>query len=221
MNRQKTTKLHKNLRNTILIAAAVLVILSTGARAQQNLGDILKESGFDWLLGKWEATTDDGKKIQAYYKLELNNHLISMGFKSGDFEGRGMIVYVPSEDKVFQVGVDNKGGTVEGFWDADGDKAIAKLKYTRANGQTSRMAAVHSKADAKTMKVEFYKMDSDGKLAEKPSDTLEYKRQKKQAGKKEGDKSRKKQAGKKEGDKSRKKQKKAEFQPIQEFKVVR
>jgi len=208
MNQQKTTKLHKNLRNTILTAAAVLVILSTGARAQQNLGDIVKEYGFDWMLGKWVATTSKGSKIQAFYKWELNKHLITMSFKSGDFEGRGMIVYVPSEDKVIQVGADNKGGIAKGLWDAEGDKAIAKLEYTPANGQTSRMAAVHSKVDAKTMKVEFYKMDSDGQLAEKPSDTLEYKRQKKQA-------------RKKEGDKSRKKRKKAEFQPVQEFKVVR
>ena len=208
MNNRKTTKPHKNLRNTILMAAAVLFILSTGARAQQNMGEILKEYGFDWLLGKWVAKTDDGKKIQAYYKLELNNHLVSMGFKSGDLEGRGMIVYVASEEKVIQVGVDNKGGTVKGFWDADGDKVIAKLEYTQADGKTVGMAAVHSKVDAKTMKVEYYQLDSAGQLGEKPVNTLEYKRQKKQT-------------GKKEGDKSKKKQKKAEFQPIQEFKVVR
>jgi len=208
MNNQKKTQLHKNLRNTLLCAAAMLVMLSTGAMAQQNLGEILKEYGFDWLLGKWVAKTDDGTKIQASYKLELDNHLISMGFKSGDFEGRGMIVYVPSEEKVVQVGVDNQGGIVKGLWDADGDKAVAKLEYTRGYGQTSRVAVVHSKVDARTMKVEFYKLSSDGQLAEEPSDTLHYKRQTKQA-------------GKKEGDKSKKKQKKAEYQPIGELKVVR
>ncbi len=208
MNNQKKTQLHKNLRNTLLAAAAALFILSSGARAQQSLGEILKEYGFDWLLGKWVATTDDGTKIQAYYKLELNNHLISMGFKSGDLEGRGMIVYVPAEEKVIQVGVDNKGGIVKGLWDADGDKVVAKLEYTRGNDQTSRVAVVHSKVDAKTMKVEFYKLSSEGQLAEEPSGTLQYKRQKKQA-------------DKKKGDKSKKKQEKAKYQPIQEFKVVR
>jgi len=38
--------------------------------------------------------------------------------------------------------------------------------------------------DANTMKVEFYSMDGDGRLAEEPRGTLEYKRQKKQADKK-------------------------------------
>ena len=37
------------------------------------------------------------------------------------------------------------------------------------------------------MKVEFYEMDSDGWFADEPLGTLEYKRQKKQTKKKEGD----------------------------------
>ena len=37
------------------------------------------------------------------------------------------------------------------------------------------------------MKVEFYEMDSDGWLSDEPRGTLEYKRQKKQTKKKQGD----------------------------------
>ena len=37
------------------------------------------------------------------------------------------------------------------------------------------------------MKEEFYEMDSDGWLSDEPLGTLEYKRQKKQTKKKEGD----------------------------------
>ncbi len=42
-------------------------------------------------------------------------------------------------------------------------------------------------AAVETMKVEFYEMDSDGWLSDEPRGTLEYKRQKKQTKKKQGD----------------------------------
>jgi len=180
MNQLKTAR----LRNNILAVAAILVILAAGASAQQKLGDLVTESGFDWMIGEWVATTDQGGKIHSSYKWELNKNLITLGFKVGDFEGRGLIYYVPAENKVVQVNVDNRGGIAKGTWDADGDKAVARLEYTPVEGEIRRMASVHSKVDANTMKEEYYTMDSDGRLAEEPLGTYEYKRQKKQAAKK-------------------------------------
>ena len=84
--------------------------------------------------------------------------------------------------------MDNRGGLAKGEWDADGDKAVARLEYTPADGEMRRMASVHSKIDMDTMKVEFYEMDSDSWLSDEPRGALEYKRQKKQTKKKEGDK---------------------------------
>jgi len=180
MNLSKTA----NLRNTLLVVAAVLIICAASAGAQQKLGDLVTEGGFDWMIGEWVATTDEGDKVDLVFKWELNKNLITMGFKVGDFEGRGMIYYVPAENKVVQVGVDNRGGIGKGVWDADGDKAVARLEYKPAEGEIRRMASVLSKVDANTMKDEYYTMDSDGRLAEEPLGTLEYKRQKKQADKK-------------------------------------
>ena len=184
MNRQKISK----RRNTLLAVAAILVICAAGASAQQRLGDLVTEYGFDWMMGEWVASTNEGEKIHSFYKWELNKNLVTLGFKMGEFEGRGMIYFVPAEDKVVQVGVDNRGGIAKGTWDADGDKAVARLEYTPAEGDIRRMASVHSKVDAETMKVEFYAMDSNGQLAEEPWGTLEYKRQKKQTENKAGDK---------------------------------
>jgi len=180
MNRRRFS----NLRNTVLAVAAVLVILATGAEAQRKLADLVTEGGFDWMMGKWAATTDQGDKVDLFFKWELDKNLITMGFKVGDFEGRGMIYYVPAENKVVQVNVDNRGGMAKGTWDADGDKAVVRLEYKPAEGEIRRMASVLSKVDTNTMKEEYYTMDSDGRLAEEPLGTYEYKRQKKQADKK-------------------------------------
>ena len=187
MNRAKTAKIQTVLRNTILAGAAIVVILTVGAGGQQSLGELVTMGGFEWLIGEWKATTDQGVEVRSYYKWELNKNLISMGFKMGEFEGRGMIYLNPVDYKVYQVGVDNRGGIAKGEWDADGDKAVARLEYTPPGGEKRRMASVHSKVDAETMKVEFYDMDSDGWLSDEPRGTLEYKRQKKQTKKKQDD----------------------------------
>jgi len=188
MNRLKPAKIHAVLRNTILAGMAFIVILTVGAGGQEGLGELVTMGGFEWLIGDWKTKTDQGMEIQSFYKWGLNKNLINMGFKMGEYEGRGMIYLDPTNYQVHQVGVDNRGGVAKGTWDADGDKAVARLIYTPPEGEVRRMASVHSKVDADTMKVEFYDMDEDGWLADEPQGTLNYKRQKKQTKKKEGGK---------------------------------
>ena len=188
MDRTTTIKLHEVLRNTILAGLAIVIILTVGAGGQEGLGDMVTMGGFEWLMGDWKAKTDQGMEIQSFYKWGLNKNLITIGFKMGEYEGRGMIYLDPTNYQVHQVGVDNRGGVAKGTWDADGDKAIARLVYTPPDTEVRRMASVHSKVDTDTMKVEFYEMDEDGWLADEPRGKLEYKRQNKQTKKKQDDK---------------------------------
>jgi len=191
MNQPKTTRLHMSLKNTLLALAIVLAILANGARAQQSLGSIVKEYGFDWIIGRWVATTDEGDNIQIEYKWQLNKHLITLLLKWPDYEYQGMIFYRPAEDEVVQIGADSRGGNGKGTWDAEGNKAIIKYEHIGADWETNRMAIAHSKVDANTMKAEVYSVDSSGQIADEPSGTLEYKRQKKQPREKAADKPRK------------------------------
>jgi len=205
MNQPKTAK----LRNILLAVAAILVILAAGARAQQKLGDLVTEGGFDWMIGRWQATTDQGDKVELVYKWELDKHLVTIHLKWPNYEYRGMIFYVPTEDKIVQIGADNHGGSGKGTWDADGNKAVHKYEHAGADGQTNKMGMTHSKVDADTMKLEVYEVYSSGELADYPSFTTEYKRQKKESPKKDAEKTR-----------NTSKQK-AEWKRVQEFKVVR
>ena len=182
MNQPKTAR----LRNTLLVLAAVFVILAAGVRAQeQKLGDLVKEYGFDWMIGKWMAETDEGWKIQIEYKWELDKHLVTSRFKMGEYESLAMIFYNAAQETVVQVGVDNRGGSSKGEWQGEADKAILKSEYTGTDGETRKMGVVHSKVDADTMKVGVYRVEDTGELAEEPWGELEYKRQKEQAPKKE------------------------------------
>lgn len=185
MNQVKTTR----QRKTILAGAAVLFILVGGANAQQKLGDFVAEGGFDWLIGKWQATTDEGDKVELVYEWGLEKYMATVHFKMPDFEYRGMIFYKPTEDKIFQVGVDNQGGNGKGTWEAQGNKAVLKHEHTGADRQSSKMGIAHSKVDANAMKWDIYEVYSSGELADYPNFTVDFKRQKEKAPKKEGDKS--------------------------------
>jgi hypothetical protein len=167
-----------NLKNTMLALAAILVIVTSGANAQQKLGDFVAEGGFDWIIGNWEATSDEGDKIELVYKWELDKNMVSMLLKWPNNEYRAMIFYKPNEDTIVQVTVDNKGGTGKGTWEPDGDKAILKHEHTGADWQTSKMGFVHSKVDDNTMKWDIHELYSSGELADYSSYTIEFKRQK-------------------------------------------
>lgn len=179
MNQPKTTVIR-----TFLLLAAGLVIWISSAAAQEKLGDLVQEAGFNWMIGRWTAATDDGQEIEISYRWGLDRYLATYDFKMGEFAYRGMIFYVPTEQKVVEMGVDNRGGTAKATWSMEGEKAISKSERTQADGETVRMAIINSKVNNKTMKMELFGMDSSGEQADEPWATLEFKRQKRQPPKK-------------------------------------
>jgi hypothetical protein len=181
MNQSKTI-----VTRAFLLLAAGLVIWTSSAAAQEKLGDLVEEAGFNWMIGRWTATTDDGQEIEMTYRWDLDKYLAITDFKMGEYAYRGMIFYVPSEQKVVEVGVDNRGGTAKGTWDMEGEKAISKSERTQADGETIRAAMLHSKGDAETMKVAVYQIQETGEQADEPWATLQFKRQKKQPPQKAG-----------------------------------
>jgi len=181
MNQSKTT-----VTRILLVFAAGLVIWTSAAAAQEKLGDLVEEAGFNWMIGRWTTTTDDGQEIEMLYRWGLDRYMATVDFKMGEYAYRGMIYYVPSEQKVIEVGVDNRGGTAKGIWDMEGEKAISKSERNQADGETMKVAMSHSKVNGKTMKVAVYQVESNGEQADEPWATLEFKRQKRQPTKKAG-----------------------------------
>lgn len=180
MNQLRTVRLNMSLRKTLLVLAAGLVIFAGQALAQDKLGDLVSEAGFDWMVGKWVAETDEGQKYEIVYKWELDKHAISVHLQRGDYEHHAMIFYIAAEDKIVQIGVDNRGGSSKGTWEAEGDKAIHKVEHTLADGKTGKIGIVHSKTDVGTMRAAAYLLNDAGELAEEPWGVLEYRRQKEQ-----------------------------------------
>ena len=68
MNQPKTAGMSITLTRVFLALAAGLVIWTSAAAAQEKLGDLVEEAGFNWMIGRWTATTDDGQEIEMLYR---------------------------------------------------------------------------------------------------------------------------------------------------------
>ena len=168
-----------SMRNVSLTIVVLLAVCAIPAPAQDKLGDLLYQGGYEWILGKWAATTDEGNQIELEYKWGLDKHVILVDFKMGDFKLHGMIMYAASKEEITQVSADNKGGIWKGTWRDDYGEAVNRMEGTQADGETMKAELVHSKVDADTMKVAMYGVEDDGYRASEAWGTLNYKRQKK------------------------------------------
>jgi len=175
MNKQRTAKV--SMGKVVLWAMAILFIWAGSAMAQQNFRDLTREYGADWVVGRWSATTDDGTEIQLVYRWELEGHLLSVDFKMGEFASRGMIFFVPAEEKVVGVSIDNRGGRSKGTWEEQDGKLVSKSERIDADGNVQKSAVVYTKVDAKTIKIALYGVDQYDELNDEPWGSLDFKRQ--------------------------------------------
>ena len=167
------------VKTTLLAITALLALLACPATAQQNLGDILSQVGYDSMIGKWTATDDSGNVYKLEYKWILDKHAVSVVFKAPQMEYQGMIMFVPYNEQVIQIGADNKGGTIKGSWSEDYDGAAHRMENEKADGTIEKTEHVHIMVDSNTFKVKEYPIESNGWRASQPRGELTFKRQKK------------------------------------------
>ena len=167
------------LKSCLLLNLVIILSLTITAIATEpnNIGNIFKENGFDWLFGKWETITETNQEIEAEFELEAGGYAISMEAKAGSNEHVGIVYYSPAKKTIFYTGVDNAGRVFTGPWEIKGDKLVINLEQTAPDGSIIRFVRYLTKVDADTMKSVTYSV-VDGKRSEEPIGTLEFKRDK-------------------------------------------
>jgi len=168
-----------NLKIKLLALSALLIITASPVFAQQTLGDLLSETGYDSMLGKWTATDNSGTSYELEYKWILEKHAILMTAKIGELKYQGMIMYMPYSQQIIQVGADNTGGTTKGTWNEDYEGPTHRIEYLKADGTTEKIEHVHIAVDNDTFKIREYAIESDGWRASQPRGELTFKRVKK------------------------------------------
>jgi len=172
-----------SVRSISSVIAVFLAVCSVPAVAQDKLGDLVAEYGYDWMIGKWAATDDNGRQVELEYKWILDKCAMCVNVKIGDFKYHGLIMFMPSREEVVQLGADNMGGTWNGTWAADYEGTFNRNERLDADGTTETMDMFFIKVDNDSFRVKEYSVESGSRAAQARGETI-FKRQKEQTAQK-------------------------------------
>jgi hypothetical protein len=160
-----------------IIIAALIAACIVPVTAQQKLGDMVAEGGYDWIIGRWAAETDNGGKVEVKYEWTVDKHAVLSDISLEGFRYRGLVMLSPVSGEVLEAGVDNRGGTWKGIWSPDAAGLVQKTEQTGADGQVHKIELVYDKTGADSVTIAFYGTDGNGNRGTEPMGKLTYKRQ--------------------------------------------
>ena len=99
-----------------LLTISAIVGMTFSAQAQVSLADRIAEAGTDWLIGSWQAETDDGNTLTLAYSWVIKDRVVAARFKSSDNESYSLIAVNPDTGEIEQVGYDSQGRKSKGTW---------------------------------------------------------------------------------------------------------
>lgn len=129
-------------KETMICWALAAIVLSFGAvsaSAAETLGDVLRESGWDRLIGTWVGDNGRGGEIRVTYAWRFKDRVAEISSRDGDYETVALVGYAPGAGKVTNLLVDNQGGSGQGEWRLEGDQAILETAFVNGDGQESRL----------------------------------------------------------------------------------
>ncbi len=165
-----------SLRGVSLVIV-VLAACAIPVAAQEKLGDLVAQGGYDWLMGRWVATTDQGEKVEFRYDWAMDKYIVVADTIMGNFKYHGIIMLSPNSYEPMGFGADNRGGLWKGTWSEDPAGLVNRIEHTSPDGQVRKGDIVHSRVDADTMAVAIYAVDSSGTRSSEPWTKQTYKRQ--------------------------------------------
>ncbi len=135
-----------------LFALALLAGVSSSALAG-NLGELLRGSGWDRMLGTWVDAETKGEKVKTTYAWRFEGTLIEATTKARGMESMMLVGRHPGTGDVYLVGADNRGGAALGKWTLDGGDAVAEIKFMAGDGTEGAVRVRHHLVDDDTLVV--------------------------------------------------------------------
>ena len=163
---------------SVSLTMVVLAACAVPMAAQQKLGDLVAQGGYDWLMGRWVATTDQGEKVEFRYDWALDKQVVIAETIMGEFRYQGMATLSPNGYEAISFGADNRGGVWKGTWTEDPAGLVNRIEHTSPDGEVRKGDIVHSRVDANSMTVAIYAVDNSGSRSSEPWAKLTYNRQK-------------------------------------------
>jgi hypothetical protein len=130
---------------------AILFMLCGGVSHAKTLGDALRESKWDGIIGTWVDPETKGQNKKVAYAWKVKDHAIlvtgtAFGTNSVAIMGRNA-----KDGTVFHVGTDSKGTSVLGKWVFKDGEAILELAFVTGEGVEGVMKIRYTKKDENTL----------------------------------------------------------------------
>lgn len=121
------------------IVAAMLTIGGIACAAAETLGDVLRESGWDRIIGTWVDAETKGARNKTTYAWRFKDRVIeitSWDSWDGEKESVSLIGLNPRTGDVFNLSADSQGASSLGRWTVGKDgEAILDLMFVSGEGQ--------------------------------------------------------------------------------------
>jgi hypothetical protein len=151
-----------NLRGVSLVIVVLAAVCAVPVVGQQKLGDLVAQGGYDWLIGRWIATNDQGEKVEFRYEWGLDKRIVVSDTVMSGFTYHGIAMLSPSNGEVLGFGADNRGCLWKGTWSEDSAGLVYRTENTSPTGEVRKVDVVHSRVDADTITIAIYAVDSSG-----------------------------------------------------------
>ena len=134
-------------RTKFAALAAISFMLGGVTSYAETLGDVLKESKWDGIIGTWVDPETKGQNAKVTYAWKVKDHAIlvtgtSFGTNSVAIMGRSA-----KDGTVFHAGAGSKGTSVLGKWDFKDGEAILGLGFVSGEGVEGAMQVRYTMKD--------------------------------------------------------------------------
>ena len=140
-------------KTTFTALTVILFMLGGATSYAKNLGDVLKESKWDGIIGTWVDPETKGRNKKVAYAWKVKDHAILV---TGTASGTNSVAIMGRNAKdgtVFHVGADDKATSVLGKWTFKSGVAVLELAFVTGNGVEGVMKIRYTKKDDNTLVV--------------------------------------------------------------------
>src|SRR5262245_19165291 len=106
----------------------VFALFFLRAQGQESLRDLVSEAKTEWMVGKWEATGDNGETITLDIQWDLDKHVMLMHVTTPNMESKGYTFVEPGTREAKYVSFDNRGSVGKGAWSMESDELVLRTE---------------------------------------------------------------------------------------------
>jgi hypothetical protein len=140
-------------RTKFAALAAILFLLGGVTSYAKTLGDVLKESKWDRIIGTWVDPETKGQNRKVTYAWKVKDHAILVTSSMYGTNSVAIMGHNAKDGTVFHVGADSKGTSVLGKWEFKDGEAILGLGFVSGEEVEGVMQVGYTMKDENTVVV--------------------------------------------------------------------